>query len=285
MLVEAKTIGETAGPQDTKLPADKAVSVKKRVLLIMSVSVLAAAVIFAAVTFVNDYYHATEKALRAMLGTAEVSVTETKDYYYFSRGGSAQDISGNTESEDEDAPGVDKCGIIFYPGGKVDERAYAPLLLRFAEAGYEVYLVRMPARLAVFGVDKAADIMNTATDVVEWTLIGHSLGGAMAADFAARHKDGVTNLVLLAAYSTKDLSETGIHVYSFYGSEDGVLNRTRYQSNFGNLPKDTVETVIDGGNHAYFAHYGEQKGDGTAAITREEQQETVLDVFLSCEKE
>ncbi|MBN2882364.1 MAG: hypothetical protein JXN10_02475, partial [Clostridia bacterium] len=29
---------------------------------------------------------------------------------------------------------------------------------------------------------------------------------------------------------------------------------------------------ITGGNHAYFGNYGEQKGDGTASISREEQQ-------------
>ena len=30
-----------------------------------------------------------------------------------------------------------------------------------------------------------------------------------------------------------------------------------------------------------YAHYGAQEGDGEATITREEQQECVLDIFLS----
>ena len=38
----------------------------------------------------------------------------------------------------------------------------------------------------------------------------------------------------------------------------------------------TVHYTIPGGNHAYFGKYGEQKGDGEATISREDQtKETV----------
>ncbi len=37
-------------------------------------------------------------------------------------------------------------------------------------------------------------------------------------------------LVLLAAYSTADLTDSGLRVYSTYGSEDGVLNREKILS-------------------------------------------------------
>ena len=41
------------------------------------------------------------------------------------------------------------------------------------------------------------------------------------------------------------------------------------------------ETVIEGGCHAYFGAYGAQKGDGTPAITCEEQmQQTVQAIRL-----
>jgi hypothetical protein len=36
-------------------------------------------------------------------------------------------------------------------------------------------------------------------------------------------------------------------------------------------PDDFKEIIIDGGCHAYFGMYGEQKGDGKANITNEEQ--------------
>ena len=72
-------------------------------------------------------------------------------------------------------------------------------------------------------------------------------------------------------------------VYSFYGSEDKVLNMEKYEEYYNNLPVDVIEEVIDGGNHANYAHYGAQDGDGEATITREEQQDCVLDIFLNAQ--
>ena len=62
--------------------------------------------------------------------------------------------------------------------------------------------------------------------------------------------------------------------FGVYVSEDGVLNRKKYEADRTNLPQDTTETVIDGGCHAGFGSYGAQKGDGTPAISAEEQQQT-----------
>ena len=88
-------------------------------------------------------------------------------------------------------------------------------------------------------------------------------------------------LVLLAAYSTADLTDSGLRVYSTYGSEDGVLNREKYEADRINLPQDTTETVIDGGCHAGFGSYGAQKGDGTPTISAEEQQRQTADALAA----
>ena len=241
---------------------------EKKVVLILAIVAfltVASAVIF---SYINDFYEATQKADESMFGNELVEVIKADEYYLF------QLREGQVEDE------LQKKGLIFYPGGKVEETAYAPILLQFAEAGYEVYLVKMPIKLAIFGVNRAENIIEQANDITEWTMMGHSLGGAMAASFSAEHDEQVDNLVLLSAYSTTDLSDKEIDVYSFYGTEDMVLNMEKYQKYYTNLPEDTVEEVIDGGNHAYYAHYGEQKGDGEATISRKEQQECVLDVFL-----
>lgn len=238
----------------------------KNVKLIMMVTIILAAVLCAVLFWVNDYYKATNTAKKAMLGNESVEVIEKDGYYLF-------DSSENRADTE--------MGIIFYPGGKVDEKAYAPLLLELAEHGFEVYLVKMPAKLAIFGANAAEDIMEDASHIVNWTMMGHSLGGAMAADFSASHDKEVDALVLLAAYSLEDLSSLDMDVYSFYGSEDRVLNMEKYKECQANFPDDVIEEVIEGGNHAYYAHYGEQEGDGTATITREEQQEIVLDLFLN----
>ena len=237
---------------------------EKNVIRLMVAVATVAIGVFAWLLYANDYYEATAVARKAMFENATIEVTQTDDYYIFSK--------KNEES---------KKGIIFYPGGKVEETAYAPMLIELAENGYEVYLVKMPAKLAIFGMNKAENIIEDATHIKEWTMMGHSLGGAMAASFSAKHDEEIDQLVLLAAYSTEDLSDKEIVVFSIYGSEDKVLNMEKYDSYAENLPEDVVEDIIDGGNHAYYAHYGEQAGDGTASITREEQQECVLDVFLS----
>ena len=88
-------------------------------------------------------------------------------------------------------------------------------------------------------------------------------------------------LVLLAAYSTADLTDSGLRVYSTYGSEDGVLNREKYEADRTNLPQDTTETVIDGGCHAGFGSYGAQKGDGAPVISAEEQQQQTADALAA----
>lgn len=245
---------------------------EKNVIKIMSIVALIAAITFGALLYVNDFYEATDVAKKAILGNEQITVTEEDGYYLF-----AQDPSVSYAG-----PGTGK-GIIFYPGGKVEETAYAPLLLRFANEGYEVYLIKMPAKLAILGANAAEKVMEKAPNIKEWTMMGHSLGGVAAATFSASHEDKVVNLVLLASYSMENLADKDIRVYSFYGSEDKVLNMESYISYHENLPDSLVETVIEGGNHANFGHYGVQEGDGKASITREEQQESVLDVFLYTE--
>jgi hypothetical protein len=66
-----------------------------------------------------------------------------------------------------------------------------------------------------------------------------------------------------------------------YGSEDGVLNRETYQSDFKNLPSDTSEIIIEGGCHSYFGDYGLQSGDGTPTIERSEQISQTVTAILN----
>ena len=237
---------------------------EKNVIRIMVIVVVLALGVFACTVYANDYYRAEAVAKKAMMGTDEIEVDQKEGYYVF--------CDKDEKSEK---------GIVFYPGGKVEETAYAPLLLELAEQGYEVYLVKMPAKLAIFGMNAAEDIMKDAEYIKEWTMMGHSLGGAMAASFSANHDEKVDCLVLLAAYSTEDLREKEIEVFSFYGTEDKVLNMEKYAEYYSNLPEGLIEEVIEGGNHANYGDYGAQEGDGEASITREEQRECVLDIFLN----
>lgn len=113
-----------------------------------------------------------------------------------------------------------------------------------------------------------------------WYVSGHSLGGAMAANFAAEHGEKLEGLVLFAAYATKELPDN-LCTVSVYGSEDNVLNMEKVESGRVYMPADYTEYCIQGGNHAWFAYYGEQDGDGTATVTREEQQRLTVDAIVN----
>lgn len=169
------------------------------------------------------------------------------------------------------APKEPEAGLILYPGGKVAPEAYVPLTDALAQRGILCVLVKMPCNLAVFDADAADGIAEQFPEIKRWYIGGHSLGGAMAASYAAGHAEKLEGLLLLAAYSTEDLSGTELRALSLYGSEDGVLNREKYGECRKNLPADTQENVIEGGCHAYFGMYGEQEGDGKALIAPKEQ--------------
>ena len=200
--------------------------------------------------YVSVYYPADETALAALRSDGAVTVTQTETGWFF---------DGSSETD----------ALIFYPGGKVEETAYAPLLREIAEGQMDVFLLQVPFRLAVLAPEKAADVM-AARAYENWYVGGHSLGGAIAANFAAKHGDRLRGLVLLAAYPTKALAPS-LQVLTICGSEDGVLNRERLESGTRFLPEDAVIQVIPGGNHAQFGSYGAQKGDGEPRISPAEQ--------------
>ena len=133
-------------------------------------------------------------------------------------------------------------------------------------------LPKMPFHLAVFDINAADTYIPQFPEISHWYVGGHSLGGSMAASYAAKNSEKLEGLILLASYSASDLSQSGLKVLSIFGSRDGVLNKDSYHSSRSNLPADFSELMLSGGNHAGFGYYGPQKGDETAGITPEQQQ-------------
>lgn len=201
--------------------------------------------------YAGDYYPVTDEAA-AMSETDTVKIRETENGYLY------------------DGPGEDTA-LIFYPGAKVQDISYAVLLKELAANGIDCFLVHMPCNLALFGVNSADEIIETY-GYEHWYLAGHSLGGAMAAVYASKNSETLDGLIFLAAYSTKDLSETDLNILLLYGSEDKVVNREKIKEGRNFMPDTYEEYCIEGGNHAQYGDYGAQKGDGTAKIPAEEQQ-------------
>ncbi len=168
-----------------------------------------------------------------------------------------------------DGPG-EQDALIFYPGALVETAAYAPLARRLAASGLDVCLVNMPAHLALLGKNRAAAV-QTRYPYERWYIGGHSLGGMVAALYAAAQPERLTGVILCAAYPTKPLDDS-LTLVSVYGSADGVLRREKLAAGRRYYPATADEYVIEGGNHAQFGNYGPQKGDGTATIGADEQQ-------------
>lgn len=224
--------------------------------LLIGVTALLAAAAFAAVVWIATPYPPHDEAFRALSSSATLEFADTGDALVF--------------RPVEPARG----GLVFYPGGRVDFRAYAPLARRIAEYGYLVAIPKMPLGLAVLDADAAARIIAAEPEVASWSVGGHSLGGAMAARFAQENIRDVDCLVLLAAYppSSTDLSASGIRVLSIRGTEDGLISPLEIDESRARLPRDSRFVVVPGGNHAGFGSYGPQRGDGTATLPAAAQQ-------------
>lgn len=224
----------------------------------------AAVLVCAFLIYTGIYYHADASALTALVSDEAVSVTRTEYGWFF---------DGPSESD----------ALIFYPGGKVEETAYAPLLHRLADQGMDVLLVKMPFRLAVFGTN-TADKLMAMYRYERWYIGGHSLGGVMAANYAAEHAGQLAGVFLLAAYPIKDLGSVPLLV-SIYGSNDGVLNMEKMDAGKQFAPDNSHRYIIEGGNHALFGNYGDQRGDGKAAISAEEQQRLTVEFMIQNKQE
>jgi dienelactone hydrolase len=232
----------------------------KRIALI-SVAVVLLLAVGACALYLGDYYKADYEAIGSYLPDGSAWKTDVNGDIVFEPAGATK-------------------GFIFYPGGKVENEAYIPLMHALAEQGVLCVIAEMPFRLAVLDVNAAEDIREDYPQIEQWYIGGHSLGGAMAAAYLADHPHDFRGLALLGAYSTEDLTDTDVAVQLIFGSEDGVMNHESYRDCKENLPATFREAVIPGGCHAYFGMYGPQEGDGTPTITNEAQIEETARLIL-----
>ncbi|MEE0709990.1 MAG: alpha/beta fold hydrolase [Gemmiger sp.] len=199
--------------------------------------------------YASDYYRAEDVALEVMAQDSGISVQDNLTI-----------LSSSVPSD---------TAIIFYPGAKVEAAAYLPLLDKIRQTGVTCILVDMPFHMAIFDSNAAQDVMEDFPEYSHWYIAGHSMGGAMASQFAASHPDEVDGLILLGAYIYGDYSPQD--TLTIYGSlNQSVEDKLDYTEN-------VVE--IQGGNHAQFGNYGPQKGDLPATISAEEQQNQTVDAI------
>ncbi|HHX04037.1 MAG TPA: alpha/beta fold hydrolase [Tissierellia bacterium] len=227
-------------------------SIKKTVKILAMVLVLALITGVAAFfLYVSQYYKVDDHVAAAISNNAAVRYQEN---YLL--------IPATGESES---------ALVFYPGAKVEFLAYYPLLNKISQHGITCVVVDMPFHLAFFNSSAIERMVDDFPEVKRWFIGGHSLGGAMASHYASTHQDKISGLILLGAYIYGEYPvEQSITIY---GSNDQIINRSKITY------KENVY-LIDGGNHAQFGNYGEQKGDGIATISREEQQSITVQLIV-----
>ena len=218
-------------------------------------------IVFGICAYLGIFYRATSEAYDTLKNSDDVIVYDTKDYYFFD----------NKDNDDT--------AIIFYPGAKVEEAAYAPLMKNIAKNDIDVFIIKMPFHFALFGINKADKVLES-TSYTNIYLMGHSLGGTAISLYATNSSYSFDGIIFLASYTTKKLNDN-MSSLSIYGTNDLVLNKNDYIKNKELLPKNNNETIIEGGNHSYFGNYGNQRRDGSATISREYQQEQATNAIVN----
>lgn len=221
----------------------------KRVLLWIGGAVLVALIIaVAAIVWWGTHpLGPSQAALDALVSDSVVKVTQSADGWEFVPAAGAEPTAA----------------LIYYPGGHVDARSYAPYARDLAEQGYLVVIPVMPLSLAVLSPNAADKVVAAHPNVSTWAIGGHSLGGAMAGQYVGKHPGAMAGLVLQGSYVPEgnDLTQTDIAVLTQVGTLDTVVNRDNLAAGKALLPASATYEDLDGGNHAQFGDYGPQPGD------------------------
>jgi pimeloyl-ACP methyl ester carboxylesterase len=177
--------------------------------------------------------------------------------------------------------------LLFFPGGGVDPKAYAPTARGLAAKGWTVDLVKLPGgfssaesrREAAISLGKA--VMEARSGVSRWVVGGHSMGAAIAARFVFEEPKRFKGMILVATTHPRDfdISTFQGEAVKVYGTEDRVAPQAKSDANKQLLPAKTKWVRIEGGNHAQFGSYGVQPGDGPAKISEEKQRRQTIEAI------
>ncbi len=246
----------------SKEKSAKRKAVRRTVLIIVAAMVLLSAVIVGMCLF-NER-------------PAVHTITEYQSTYC----DTAINIAGDSGVEILPRNEVADTGLIFYVGAQITPDAYIPLLARIAEQGYTCFIPNLSFNMAALEPKAADEIISAHPEIRSWILAGHSMGGLTAAGYADDHRDTVDGLIILAAYTGRDMSDAVLPVLSVFGDADGVINMSHYEERKAWLPAGFEEHILPGANHAQYGDYGKQPRDYDAGISAEEQKTQTAAIIL-----
>jgi hypothetical protein len=174
-----------------------------------------------------------------------------------------------------------EAGVIFYPGGRVDSRAFAPAAQILANAGIAVALLPVPDYMAISkGAETRPDpVISDHGEIEHWFMAGHSVGGVGAAIYAHANEHPVSGIIVLGVYisADHDMSDrddlAGLVMISSeeeLGTE-GMVEYDNFIQGQAYAPPGSTFITIEGGNHFGFCYQENPRGNEVATITVEEQ--------------
>jgi len=167
--------------------------------------------------------------------------------------------------------------ILFYPENLVEAEAYAPLCFKLANEGYGVVLIKPFLNISFFSNINAFKRLKSEKGVIHWVVIGHGSGGKVSSFLARKFPQKIKGIVFLASYPIFDISNYDIKSLVIYAEFDTIVNYEQIMKHFDEFPKDCEFFKIAGGNHSQFGYFGEIFGDGESLITKEKQQEILIE--------
>ena len=171
--------------------------------------------------------------------------------------------------------------FVFYPGAYCDPRGYAEPLSRIAAAGFLVVAVQMPFHIAVLNRGAMDDVREDFPEIQRWFLGGHSLGGAMAANYAKANPDKLEGLIIWDSHpaDADTLVDVDFDVALIHRADAEGVPPQLYQDTFHLFPESAVITKVPGGNHMQFGNFivpAQGYQDVEATIPARQQQDITV---------
>lgn len=179
------------------------------------------------------------------------------------------------------AEGDGRLLFVFYPGGLVRPQAYEWLGRALAARGVQTVIPVFAADLAVTDVNRADALLARYAAGRPVVVGGHSLGGAMVCDWAARHADAVVGLVLMGSYPADNVRVPGRPALSLFATHDALATPDKVRSGLARLPEGSRAVEIPGAVHAFFGRYGPQAGDGVPTTSRADAEAAIVTAIAS----
>lgn len=229
-------------------------------------------------------------AIIVLLGAGYIWSTNTygvnDDYIKYSSSGDGVTVSSNGgEYIVSPTNGNEKTGVIIYPNEKTDTRSYLKLSNMLAKDGYRVVIIKYMFNYPAIAKNPAEKVINSNPDIKNWYIVSHSRSGELALRNAANEK-AISGVAFMGAYPMgDDLKLINKPVLTMWGTQDGIIDFTKFEEYKQNLPEKSYLHEIVGGNNTGFSDSKLFEGDNESTIDRDLQQSKASDYIDSFIKE